>query len=389
MQEEQLVQPETIVNEFGQKVRVYDWEYYQYKMNLRRPLAKETDLSEKRLIVKHTWGVGDILYLTSALRGIKRKFPTCKITVICTYPDMLENNPDVDQIIHYMDSPSFVDLTESIKEDWYWIDYDQPLKGGYDYKVNLRTKPSLNEFLVKLLRRDPKELSKEERDFVNQASTSVISRYRLVALDMYCWHAHLTEPDDNRSIYYYPYSHELEMARRFMAPIREKYSKIVTLMPHSSTLYKDYPHWREVISLCPPNYFWLVMNHVVRNGETWSGPNIFDSSGAFRIRQAAAIVMEGDLCCSSDTGLLYPRAARGGACIVTYGPHEPEPFLHYFPSAHGMRVPQLASTPGMEGMCSVGCYIDQTSCHKQDEFAPCLLELSPKRVAEKVQELLK
>lgn len=388
MQEEDLIQPITIQNEFGQKVRCYDWKYYQRKMNLRKPLREDTDLSGKRLVIKHTWGIGDIFYMTAALYALKKKFPTCKLTVITTYPDVLEHNPAVDQILHYMDSPSIVDLAESIKEDWYWLDYDTPLKGGYDYKIHLRTKPALNEFLVKLLKETPDDLSDDERDFVNQASTSVISRYKMVALDMYCWHAHIKEPDANRTIHYYPQDYELEMAKRFLAPIKENGFKIITLMPHSSTIYKDYPHWKKVINLCPPNYFWLVLNNFPRVGETWAGPNIFDASGAFKIRQSAALVIEGDLNCSSDTGLLYPRAARGGPCVVTYGPHEPEPFLHYFPSAYGMRIDHIRETKGMEGMCSVGCYIDQTSCHKGGEFAPCLWELSPQKVADKIQELI-
>jgi hypothetical protein len=158
-------------------------------------------------------------------------------------------------------------------------------------------------------------------------------------------------------------------------------------MPHSSTHFKDYPHWREVIRLCPQSYFWIVLDSFVR-GSTWEGPNIFDASSAFKIRQAIALCIEADLMCSSDTGFLYPRAARGNPCVVTYGPHDPEPFLHYFPSAHGLRVPKITKTEGMIGQCQVGCYIDTTRCHSNSDFSPCLEELSPQVVADAVRKYI-
>lgn len=378
--------PEIVVNELNQRVKVYEWEDYQRRLSLRKPWTGKEDLNGKHLIINHTWGLGDVLYSTAALRGLKLKYPECKITYISGYPDVLENNPDVDNNIHAMDAPSMTELTDSMTDNWYWLDYDTPIKGGYDYKIHLRTKPALNEFLVSLLRKDPSKLVGDERDFVNQASSSVISRYKMVALDMYCWHAHVDPVE--KSVYYYPYDYELEMAKRLLAPMREKGKKIITLIPHASTLYKDYPHWKEVIRLCGSNYFWLILDAFVRNGEEWIGPNIYNTSGAFKLRQAAAIVIEGDLNCSSDTGLLYPKAARGGHCIVTYGPHEPEPFLHYFPSAYGFRVPMLTKTPGMENMCSTGCFIDTDSCHKKGTHAPCLQELEPELIAEKIVSLL-
>jgi ADP-heptose:LPS heptosyltransferase len=380
--------PTILTDEFGKKVVEYSWEEYQRRLVQRKPLTADVDLNGKVLIIKHTWGIGDILYSTPAVKELKRKFPTCKIYYICVNPDILENNPDVDRAYHYMEFGSLSELGDSLVEDgdWYWLDYDVPLKGGYDYKVNLRTKPQLNEFMLSLLLRNPKELSGDEKEFVNQASSSVITRYKMVALDMYCKHA-FVDPVE-KSVYYYPYDHELEVARRFMQPIWDKGYKAITLMPHASTNFKDYPHWREVIRLCPPNYFWLVLDNYNR-GVSWSGPNIQDCSGLFRTRPAAALVIEADLNCSSDTGFLYPRAARGKPCVVTYGPHEPEPFLHYFPSAHGLRVEHVIGLlPDGAPSCTTGCYIDTTSCKGGSRVSPCLDQLSPELVSKKIVGLL-
>lgn len=379
-------EPEYVINALNQKVRVYDWEDYQRRLSIRKPFTRNDDLNGKTILINHTWGVGDVLYMTSALRGLKEKFPKCKIYVQCIFPEILEGNPDVDKVVHYMDFDATTELLDNFDEEWFWLDYDSPLKGGEDYKIHLRTKPQLNEFMQSLLRKDPNTLNQDERDFVNQASTSVITRYQRIALDMYCNHAYVNP--SKKSVWYYPTEHELLMAKRFIDPLRDKGKKVITLMPHSSTKYKDYPHWKRVVELCPSNYYWLIMDSFVRPEEPWIGTNMYNLSGAFKLRQAAAIVIEGDLNCSSDTGLLYPKAARGGKCVVTYGPHEPEPFLHYFPSAYGLRVEHIKHTEGMIGMCSTGCFIDTESCHVKGQPAPCLQELSPEVVSQKIMDLL-
>lgn len=378
--------PRIYINEVGQKVRDYDWEEYQERLRNRQPLRRDTDLTDKNLVIKHTWGIGDILYSTPAVHGIKQKFPTCKIHYICTCPEILENNPDIEKIYHFMEYDGLMEIGDNFKEPWYWLDYDVPLKGGYDYKIHLRTKPYLNEFLKTLLDKDPKELNNDEQAFVDQASSSVITRYRMIALDMYCMHAFVDPPEKN-TVYYYPYDSELAIARNFLRPLRQKGYRVITLMPHSSSQYKDYPHWKEVIHLCPQNYLWLIMDHRRKGG--WLGTNIEDVSGVFQLRHAAAVIMEADLHCSSDTGLLYPRAALGKPVAVTYGPHEPEPFLYHFPSAKGLRVASVKGLlPEGKECCTTGCFIDTISCHKPGSPAPCLEQLSPEVVAKTVMDFL-
>lgn len=388
----QTTKAEIITNSLGQKVRHYEWGQYRKRLGMRKEFTKDTDLNGKTVVVNHTWGLGDVLYSTPAMYGLKKKFPECKIIYICRYPDILQGNPYVDKVYHFLDYDGTEDMFDSMSEDWYWLNYDTPLKGGLDYKVNLRTKPHLNEFMVSLLRKNPNELNDDEQSFVKQASHSVIQRYKHIALDMYCQHAHIGPEDmtrEERTVYYYPEERELTSANRLLAPMKSRGLKTITLMPHASTMYKDYPYWREVINLCPKKYFWLILDSHVRRDEPWIGTNMANMAGAFQLRESAALVIQADLNCSSDTGLLYCKASRGGKCVVTYGPHEPEPFLKYFPSAHGMRVPHVTGLlPNGEKSCSTGCFIDTASCHKPGSPAPCLAQLSPKVVADKIVELL-
>jgi len=344
------------------------------------------------VVVNHTWGLGDVLYSTPAMYGLKKKFPKCTIVYICRYPDILKGNPYIDRVLHFLDYDATEDMFDSMTEDWYWLNYDVPLKGGLDYKIHLRTKPQLNEFMVSLLRKNPSELNADEQDFVKQASHSVIQRYKHIALDMYCQHAHVGPEDmtrEERTVYYYPTEQELTLADRLLTPIKNKGFKVITLLPHASTMYKDYPYWKEVVRLCSRNYFWIVLDSHVRKGEPWMGTNIANLSGAFSLRESAAMVIQSHLNCSSDTGLLYAKASRGGKCLVTYGPHEWEPFLHYFPTAHGMRVPYVTGLlENGEKSCTTGCFIDTGSCRSAGSVPPCLAQLSPDVVASKITELL-
>jgi len=378
--------PKIVINEYGQRVREYAWDEYQDRLRLRKLWKGGEDLNGKILVIRHTWGIGDILYSTPAMHALKEQFPKVSIRYICTHPEVLENNPDIDKVYHWMDADALIQMSDDNEgKEWYWLDYDVPLKGGYDYKIHLRPKPQLNEFLVQLLTKKPEDLKGDELDFINQASHAVITRYAQIALDMYCWHAHVDPPV--KTVYYYPYDSELAVARTFLKPMQDKGYRPIALIPHSSTLYKDYPHWKEVISLCSPKYFWIVLDSFGR-GEVWSSPNIYNCSGVFKTRAAIALIIESDMCCSSDTGMLYPRAARGKPCTVTYGPHDPEPFLKYFPSAHGLRVPYVTTLVPGQQLCSVGCYIDSAGCKVQGEHAPCLTELEPQRVAEEITAAL-
>jgi ADP-heptose:LPS heptosyltransferase len=380
-------QPNIHMNEFQQPVREYDWEDFQNRLKQRLPYTGKEDLNGKTLVIKHTWGIGDVLYSTPAIKAIKEKFPKVKLVYISAYPVILEGNPDVDMNCHWQQFEDFLDLGDKLKDEkWYFVTYDTPLKGGYDYKVNLRTQLKLNEHMYDLLRKDPKTLSAEEIQFVENASGTLVDRYRKIALDLYCLHLHVDPPV--KSVYYYPTEEELAFAKMFLNPISgQRKKKVITLMPHTSTFFKDYPHWREVIRLCPLDYVWVILDGRARPNENWIGTNIVNCIAAFNLRQTAALIIEGDLCCSSDTGLLYTKAARGGKCVVTYGPHEPQPFLHYFPSARGLRVESVSGL--RDGpCCTVGCYIDSTACRPGGGPPPCLDQLSPQQVANAIQEQL-
>jgi ADP-heptose:LPS heptosyltransferase len=157
-------------------------------------------------------------------------------------------------------------------------------------------------------------------------------------------------------------------------------------------VYKDYPHWRKVIKILENEpYHWIILDHRF-DPAAWGelGSKVTDCSGAFKLRYSAAVAIESDLFCSSDTGLLYVRLSQGKKAISLYGPHEPFPFLaHFQPHARGLRVPYVTGLlPDGQKSCSVGCFIDVSGCHGKGQYSPCMDQLAPEVVAAEIRSAL-
>lgn len=54
-------------------------------------------------------GLGKVIASTAVIKGFNRKYPTSKIIVICSYPDVYANNPFVDQVYGFDQLPGLYD----------------------------------------------------------------------------------------------------------------------------------------------------------------------------------------------------------------------------------------------------------------------------------------
>ena len=52
----------------------------------------------KIITIKSHNGIGDLLFVTPALRVIKEKYPDCHLIVNTNRPSLLQNNPYVDEV---------------------------------------------------------------------------------------------------------------------------------------------------------------------------------------------------------------------------------------------------------------------------------------------------
>jgi ADP-heptose:LPS heptosyltransferase len=358
-----------VINAMGQAVKVMDFAELQALQGFVHKYERGMDLSDKRLVVRHTWGIGDTLFATPVVKELKRLYPTCKIAFASSWPDVLKHNPDVDDILP---------VGEFNAGDWVhrfgghiWVlDFNLPgLKDG-------RVSPKISEHLLELLRRQPAQLNNHEREFITRSRSLYTGRYKQIVLDAYCERAGVNP--EVKTVYYYPTDEELQRLQGFISGFRNENRRVIVLSPSSSSLLKDYPYWNDVIRQIPITTTWLLVGNPHDRWPNPSKPNVIDLRGALKLRESAALTLVADLLCCSDTGLLYVRASKNLPCIALYGPHEPEAFLKYFPSVLGLRSTTV---------CSVGCGVDAVAC-SDSTSAPCMTALKPELVAAHILQVL-
>ncbi len=77
---------------------------YKEKIGMSYPFEtvykpyKGEDLSNKRILIFRTGGIGDIFFLNPVLRYLKKKYPNCFIRVASGCKESLENLPEVDEL---------------------------------------------------------------------------------------------------------------------------------------------------------------------------------------------------------------------------------------------------------------------------------------------------
>lgn len=62
-------------------------------------LASAAVRQPQRIQVHRRNALGDVLLITPVVRALRRKYPRARITVTTLYPDLLEHNPDIDELL--------------------------------------------------------------------------------------------------------------------------------------------------------------------------------------------------------------------------------------------------------------------------------------------------
>lgn len=75
--------------------------YDKFK-NIYRPYYGE-DLNNKTILVARAGGIGDVIYMSAAMKALKKKYPNCKIVFSCSdsYKSMIDNMDFYDKYIKY------------------------------------------------------------------------------------------------------------------------------------------------------------------------------------------------------------------------------------------------------------------------------------------------
>lgn len=72
-------------------------------LSIRFAFSRQHDLSNKKILIVRPAAFGDLLFITPAIHEIKRRFPSCRITVCCmrSYGSVFQYNSDTENIIDY------------------------------------------------------------------------------------------------------------------------------------------------------------------------------------------------------------------------------------------------------------------------------------------------
>ncbi|MDO8601453.1 MAG: hypothetical protein Q7R46_02080, partial [bacterium] len=100
-------------------------------------------MKPKNILIIHTWGIGDLVMFTPALRALRDNFPDAVIDVLVTHQavvaDVLEANRTVNEIIkfHWKKRNIFEKLNLVLRlrkkqYDWAIVtSWTNPMKGGF------------------------------------------------------------------------------------------------------------------------------------------------------------------------------------------------------------------------------------------------------------------
>lgn len=353
----------------------------------------QMDLTGKTVCVRHTWGIGDVLFTTPVIHHIRRKYPGVEVVVLSHFPEVFENNPDVARTLpaDFLYQNDFAAWIES--DDVWIINFDAQVEGGIGLP---QWDGARNDWVIHLVEKQVRgEASDKEEEFVGEwvrRQRSIRLKKDLMEMYLDCGRT----PDAERRLRYYPTEREMHGAAAFVADVRRAlgpHKKLVAVQAHSSTRYKDYPYFAEVIDRLQDRHGVIVIGAAQHEADAerlgLDGRRALNLVGVFDLRQTAALLKYVDLLIAPETGVVFLRSALDRPSLVLYGNFSAQHSARWFPQIQGLRVPDVAMGGNGHRYCRVPCYVDSLSCVGRDEsFAPCMAQLHPDRVVEAAERLL-
>ncbi|MCR9010745.1 glycosyltransferase family 9 protein [Gabonibacter chumensis] len=334
----------------------------------------------KFLIVRFS-SIGDIIQCMDIIHGIKNHFP--------------------DSEIHWIarkDMASFLHMDKRIDKVWEF-DKKSGLKGllkiarqlkaeqfDYLYDAHSNIRSNLLKMILlppgrKLLRRKPNYvLRKKERwkrfllfklgiNTFDKPFKGIISYRKPLAR----WG--ITRFDSNYSDWYFPTDFE----KRF-SPLINK--QTVTLVPSANWEMKRWPigYWQQIIQLLPEHNFLILAGPSDSFCETIRAiapERVNNMAGKTSLLESCYLVKQSNLVISGDTGFLHAADLFHTPGIALMGPT-----AFGFPTGKEIKVMEvpLPCRP---------CTKDGRGRCKQSVWQKCMVDITPDRVAQQVERMLK
>ncbi len=311
------------------------------------------DWNGRRILVCRSGGFGDLVRLTPVLREVKRRWPSCFISVACfeLYGCVLQNLPFVDEVTHYPVAEEFGRSFDAI------VFYERAIEGNPLARTMHMTEVYADIFGLK------------------PRPNGVFSKK--------------LPPMDDMKPEYRPTEHELIWAK-------EQYPRVTSMrrlciQVGASAMCRIYP---------------IANLEVIANGLCKKGWEIFlmGQKGEFEIsskhaglrnlandglsfRQSCAVLAGADCFLGADSALLHVAGALDVPAVGLYGPFPWELRTKYTPSIHAIQG---------QGKCSP-CFHHAHGRKQFPEHGPCfktgkcevLASIKPELVITRIEKIAK
>jgi len=309
--------------------------YQATRLFMRKKLPKNV----KNILFVELSHVGDVISITPAIRAVRRKYPDAKISAL-VFPAMAEiltNNPNINDIIHYEDD--FSDMLNKLKQK------------NFDIAIMLRP-GSMKVSLLCLLSNIKYRLGcrksgiTEGKGFFLSRKVYPLSRVEHAVDENLRIVQNLNVKIEDRHLEIYPSKKDKDYINKFL-----KKNKI----QKKDLLIAVHPGSKNIESIENPTHFWprkrfaevcdKLIKHYKAKIVITGAPNEVKTAneiasfmkskpiiaaGKTTIKQFAALVENCKLMISIDTGAVHIANATNSVTIISLmGPHDPKIWRPY------------------------------------------------------------
>ncbi len=326
----------------------------------------------KRILVLRLGAMGDILFTTPALRGLKTKYPGCHITYVCLkkWTFLLKRNTDVDRVVglHYREPKA---LGKVLNEKFDLIVNFYELEDGAQLCQAVEADERLgHQWINGKIQPDA-----ESRLLLRNTETlKELYRSRVHYPELYCQIARV-EANDYRYVYQPP-GLSRWLARRWLRKKKIGAGQYIVLHTHSRGMpSKTWPakHVHEVTQAMSDWKFVVIGYKPDRDMTKFleDKPNVEVSLAPIEIQ--AAIIDQARLFIGIDSGPRQIAAAVGMSALTLFGPRPPE-HLPLFSGDRNLWV-ECPEYPCYDNPCRLG--------------GQCMLRLDSRLIVDAAKEMLK
>ncbi len=285
----------------------------------------EMKFPARSILVIRMSGIGDVLWTTPLLANLRLAYPDAHIAYVVRSASafVLENNPDIDEIIRFED--------ESLT---YQLGFLRRLrKRGFDLSIDLICSPAtaIQSVASRARVRIGFDFRLREKLYTHRLSAREANHGHEVEFNLFVLR-HMDIPERSRALVWRVSDDERRHAGEQWQQLEfQENERVVALIPTGGYPSKKWPlqHWKELVSdprLSGTRFLLFWGNETERRDAheiaQTSGQAIAAPKGT--LREAAALLDRCAAVVGNDSGPTHIATALGKPVVVFYGPSDPK-----------------------------------------------------------------